>query len=230
MNHHVLLAAQDGDGAEAHAYDALREYVEGHALRVSDFAVAVGRDMGLDAAELRSVALVALLHDGCAVGPQACGFIGGGEIFEGAGCDVRAHARLRERVELVPGEVSRAVRHVHEHWDGSGGPDGLSGVRIPLAARIVMAADAYDAMTGRADCDHEAAVRFLLRGAGSWFDPEVARVMAGLDGAGDGRGAAVSLSGGARPETRRLIEVMPPPSHPLDGTCGDGGRPLQSRP
>jgi HD-GYP domain-containing protein (c-di-GMP phosphodiesterase class II) len=95
---------------------------------------------------------------------------------------LRAHAVAG--AELLTGcaaleHLTPVVRHVHEAWDGSGSPDGLAGDEIPLLARIVCVADAYDAMThGRAYraalSQHEARVRLAL-GAGHQFDPDVVR-------------------------------------------------------
>ena len=69
------------------------------------------------------------------------------------------------------------MRHAHEHWDGGGYPEGLRGEQIPLGARIVLAVDAYHAMTSerpyRAAMSHEDAHAQLESEAGKQFDPEV---------------------------------------------------------
>jgi HD-GYP domain-containing protein (c-di-GMP phosphodiesterase class II) len=74
-------------------------------------------------------------------------------------------------------EVGRIVRGSHEDWDGTGYPDGLAGDEIPLASRIVSAADAYSAMTTdrsyRRALGHDKAVAELERCAGTQFDPAV---------------------------------------------------------
>lgn len=74
--------------------------------------------------------------------------------------------------------VVSAVRHHHERWDGSGYPDGISGPDIPLAARIIAIADAFDAMTTdrpyRKALPYAAALEEILRYAGTHFDPEIA--------------------------------------------------------
>jgi len=75
----------------------------------------------------------------------------------------------------LPSEVSMAIRHHHEWWDGRGYPDGLFGAQIPIAARIVSVADAYDAMTSdrpyRRALSQEVAVEELKRFSGVQFDP-----------------------------------------------------------
>jgi HD-GYP domain-containing protein (c-di-GMP phosphodiesterase class II) len=76
--------------------------------------------------------------------------------------------------------VRTIVRHAHEHWDGGGYPDQLSGEQIPLGARIVLAVDAYHAMTSdrpyRARMTHDDACTELRLHSGTQFDPEVISV------------------------------------------------------
>jgi HD-GYP domain-containing protein (c-di-GMP phosphodiesterase class II) len=73
--------------------------------------------------------------------------------------------------------VAAWVLHHHERWDGGGYPEGLAGEAIPLGARIVFVADAFDAMTSdrvyREPLSHEAAVEELHRCSGSQFDPSI---------------------------------------------------------
>ena len=88
----------------------------------------------------------------------------------------------REEKEVV----RLAILHHHERYDGGGYPAGLEGKKIPLEARIIAVADAYDAMTTdrpyRKAFPGEEAVQEILRNAGSQFDPEIAEVFAGLIG------------------------------------------------
>jgi HD-GYP domain-containing protein (c-di-GMP phosphodiesterase class II) len=72
--------------------------------------------------------------------------------------------------------VRQIVRHDHEHWDGTGYPDGLQGEEIPIGARIVLVADAYHAMVSarpyRGSLSHGEACEELCQGAGTQFDPD----------------------------------------------------------
>jgi polar amino acid transport system substrate-binding protein len=83
-------------------------------------------------------------------------------------------AALINRVEGL-GQIAEWVRHSHEHYDGTGYPDGLAGDHIPLASRILLVADAFDAMTSdrpyRAAQSMEEALDELRRHAGRQFDP-----------------------------------------------------------
>jgi HD-GYP domain-containing protein (c-di-GMP phosphodiesterase class II) len=81
-------------------------------------------------------------------------------------------------------EIADAIRHHHEHFDGSGYPEGLSGESIPMASRIILVADAYDAMTSprpfRPAYDHCETVARLRSEAGKQFDPAVVDAFCGL--------------------------------------------------
>jgi HD-GYP domain-containing protein (c-di-GMP phosphodiesterase class II) len=93
---------------------------------------------------------------------------------------VQQHPELGERI-LAPiarlADVREIVRHCHEHWDGRGYPDELSGTDIPLESRIILVVDAYHAMTTDRPYrsrlpEHEARTR-LREGAGTQFDPDI---------------------------------------------------------
>jgi HD-GYP domain-containing protein (c-di-GMP phosphodiesterase class II) len=93
---------------------------------------------------------------------------------------IRRHTIIGERIiSAAPAllRVAMLVRHSHERWDGGGYPDGLAGAEIPLGARIVAVADAFDAMTSPRPYSlprtPEAALDELRRCAGSQFDPDV---------------------------------------------------------
>jgi HD-GYP domain-containing protein (c-di-GMP phosphodiesterase class II) len=80
--------------------------------------------------------------------------------------------------------VALVIRHHHERHDGSGYPDGLAGEAIPLGARIVAAADIFDALTSdrpyRAALSREAALEYLVSGAGSGLDEDIVAVALGV--------------------------------------------------
>ena len=151
-----------------------------HARGMAEMAVAVARRLGLEGEALDEVARAAELHDvGKVAVPDA--ILGKPEALDGEEwAFMRRHPVLGERIlsgAAAMRPVARIVRSTHEHWDGSGYPDGLAGEEIPLGARIVSVCDAYAAMTSerpyRPPFDAALAARELRRGAGSQFDPSV---------------------------------------------------------
>lgn len=97
---------------------------------------------------------------------------------------MRAHPVIGENiVKSLPSaaDVLTIIRHHHERFDGGGYPDGLSGHRIPLLARIVSVCDAYDALASdrpyRARLNSEDAIETLMRGAGQQWDRELVSIL-----------------------------------------------------
>jgi HD-GYP domain-containing protein (c-di-GMP phosphodiesterase class II) len=151
-----------------------------HSHRLATLAREVADWLSLGPMEATEVELVAVLHD---VGKLT---IDPGLLdWEGPLDDVQ---RERLRRHTIAGEellaeiaglehLAAVVRATHESWDGSGYPDGLSGARIPLTARIVTAADSFDAMTSdrayRSALPWREACRRMRKGAGRQFDPRV---------------------------------------------------------
>jgi response regulator RpfG family c-di-GMP phosphodiesterase len=156
-------------------------FMRGHARRVAFYTGVVGERLGLGLPERASLRLSAFLHDLGKVGVPTDLLLRAGALEPGERRLVEQHpvigARLLAPLDM-PSEVSLALRHHHEWWDGSGYPDGIAGERIPLAARIIGVADAFDAMT----CDRpyrralgrETVLAELRRYAGTQFDPDVA--------------------------------------------------------
>jgi HD-GYP domain-containing protein (c-di-GMP phosphodiesterase class II) len=151
-----------------------------HSHRLALLARAVADRLRLDPLDATEVELVAVLHDvgKLAIDPTLLDWSGP--------LDDRQRARLRRHT--IEGEevlartaglehLAGAVRATHEAWDGSGYPDGLTGDRIPLTARIVAVVDAFDAMTSerpyRRALPRPEARRRLRAHAGEQFDPRV---------------------------------------------------------
>jgi putative two-component system response regulator len=173
--------------AVADTLEAKDRYVYGHARRVSGYASAIGRRMRLGVNTLEQISLAALLHDVGKISTPDSILLKPAALTEEELAVVRLHSERGARLlGAIPEmeEVAAAVHHHHENYDGSGYPKGLGGERIPLAARVIRVADAYDAMTSprpfRDALDHETAVRELTKGAGKQFDPEVVHAFCGL--------------------------------------------------
>jgi HD-GYP domain-containing protein (c-di-GMP phosphodiesterase class II) len=133
------------------------------------------------------IARVARLHDIGKLGVPREILLKPGPLDEHEQELMRAHTRIGGSIlEAVPAlaDVAVAVRHEHERWDGSGYPDGIAGEEIPLASRIVLACDAWHAMTSRRPyrppLAHHEAIGELEHGAGTQFDPDVVDALIGL--------------------------------------------------
>jgi len=158
--------------------------LEPHCGEVAELADAVARRLGLPDAEVTEVRLAAELHDvgKVAIPEEILGKRGPLDDTEWA--FMRRHTIIGERIVAAApalANVARIVRSTHERVDGGGYPDGLSGSRIPLAARIVFASDAFAAMTSdrpySRPMPESDALAELRRCAGSQFDPMVVEAL-----------------------------------------------------
>jgi putative nucleotidyltransferase with HDIG domain len=168
----------------AKAVDARDTYTGSHSTRVAELGAWIAARLGLDPEQVELTRLAGSLHDlGKLAIPE--------EILRKPGpltaperLVLERHSqigfRMLESLEVDP--VAHWVLHHHERWDGAGYPNGLAGEDIPLGARIIFVADAYDAMTSerayRGRLTPQEAVDELKRCAGTQFDPEVVRVFA----------------------------------------------------
>jgi len=185
----------------AAAIETRDPYTGGHVERVSTFAVAIGRQFGWSDDQLDVLELGALLHDVGKLGVEDRVLRKPGPLDDAEWEQMRQHpalgAALLRAVPFLHGSVDCALRH-HERYDGKGYPDGLAGAEIPLEARIVAVADAFDAMTSdrpyRKGLAVAVALAELERHAGTQFDPSV--VAAFLEVV---RTGAVTLVGSAMP-------------------------------
>jgi response regulator RpfG family c-di-GMP phosphodiesterase len=170
----------------AKAIDKMDRYTSGHSDRVALYATDLARRLGLDEGATEIVRQAALMHDigkiGCVLNLNKPGKLSQEEyeVFKkhpGYGRDILEPIRFLHPV--MPG-----VHLHHEMWNGRGYPLGLAGNDIPLLARIIAVADAYDAMTSdrayRRALPHEIATAEIERCAGVQFDPDVSRLF--LDG------------------------------------------------
>ncbi len=156
-----------------------------HPLAVASLSRLVGAELGLVEQELEALVLGALLHDVGKLGVPEAVLHKRGPLTRRERWTIESHtvmgARMIRLVWCLRG-VEAVIRHHHERYDGNGYPDGLRAEEIPLPARIVAAADAYDAMVGRrvyrsGSRPPTEAIRELMGRAGSQFD---ARVVAAL--------------------------------------------------
>jgi HD-GYP domain-containing protein (c-di-GMP phosphodiesterase class II) len=163
----------------ARAVEARDALAGGHAERVSALAARIAVRLGLDPEEVELVRLAGSLHDVGKLGlpPELLRKDTPLTAAERAAVERHAQIGFRMLESLGLTAVALAVLHHHERWDGGGYPDGLARAEIPLAARILCVADAFDAMTAHATyrptVDAEDALAELQRCAGTQFDPAV---------------------------------------------------------
>jgi HD-GYP domain-containing protein (c-di-GMP phosphodiesterase class II) len=164
------------------ALEARDPYLKGHSTRVTAFAESLARLLGWRGSRLEALHLGGSLHDVGKISVDASVLRKRGPLTERELEQIRRHpvtgARLVESFDDFEAALPYVLHH-HERWDGFGYPHGLSGDGIPLEARVLGVADAFDAMTSvrayRPALTIEQALAELDRCAGSQFDPELAR-------------------------------------------------------
>jgi diguanylate cyclase (GGDEF)-like protein/putative nucleotidyltransferase with HDIG domain len=181
-------AAPQQDAIEALAVALVERdrYTGEHSEAVIEISGAVARNLGLGGAEVEQVRSAALLHDIGKVAIPDEILHKPGPLNDAEWQLMRQHPVIGERIlRVLPGlgTVARIVRHEHERWDGQGYPDGLAGEHIPLGSRIIIAADAYHAITTdrpyRRARSHSEALEELTRCSGTQFDPDVTAALIG---------------------------------------------------
>jgi putative nucleotidyltransferase with HDIG domain len=164
--------------------EAKDDYTGEHTDRVAELAVALAGRLGYGGEDLEAIEIGALLHDIGKIGVPEDILCKPGPLTRGEWHVMRRHPVISERI-LADAEVHpialAIARWSHERIDGAGYPDGLAGDEIPLPARIVLVADAFDALTSdrpyRVGRSTEAALEELRAHAGTQFCPRVLRAL-----------------------------------------------------
>lgn len=171
----------------AAAVDAKDQYTHGHSERVTNYALEIGTQIDLSPDAMSSLRVAGLLHDLGKIGVPDIVLNKPGDLTQEERETVKEHpsvgANILRRAPHLENVVP-AVLHHHERWDGLGYPDGLKGQEIPLVARILAVADAFDAMTSdrpyrRRMTIHEALLQ-LQANAGKQFDPSLVNAFIGV--------------------------------------------------
>lgn len=178
--------------ALAEAIEKRDPYTGGHTKRVLAYSLATAGYMGLTPEEMEQLKLSAILHDIGKIGVEDRVLRKQGSLNDEEyglmKCHPRMGAEIMEHVEKLKGIIP-GMRHHHERYDGKGYPEGLKGNEIPLHARIIAAADTFDAMTSdrpyRKGLPDETAINELQKFAGIQFDPDVVRAF--IDAHKDGK-------------------------------------------
>lgn len=167
-------------GSLASALDARDPYTSGHSHRVSQLSCALAQALQLPADDIERIRVGALLHDIGKIGISDTVLQKPGRLTEEEFALIKLHPVIgRVILEGVQGFAPYlgAVELHHENWDGTGYPTQLAAEDVPIDARIIHVADAYDAMTTtrsyRAGMSHERATSILRECAGTQFDPHL---------------------------------------------------------
>jgi putative nucleotidyltransferase with HDIG domain len=166
--------------AIVNAFEAKTPWTRGHSERVTAFAQEIACEMKLGEKLAKEVTIASLLHDIGKIGDA-------GNILEkGSGLSQSEYNSVKkypvQGADILRGihhfeDVASMVRHHHERMDGTGYPDKLKGDKIPIGARIISVADAFDAMTEgrpyRPSMSIEEALSELRKNGGTQFDPSV---------------------------------------------------------
>jgi len=165
------------------ALDTRDGIASGHSRRVANYTVSLTEALGISEEEQESIKLAALLHDIGKIFVMEQILSKPGRLTDQDRYAIRRHPEMGELVvngvEMLK-RTKPVIRHHHERFDGKGYPDGLSGEEIPLGARMIAIAGAFDCITSECTFqptrDLEEAIDEIERCAGTQFDPEIVRV------------------------------------------------------
>lgn len=168
----------------ANFIDSKEEYTTGHSTRVAKYSQAIAKELGWSEQEARNIHYVALLHDIGKIGVST-------QVLNKKTTLTTMEQELVKKHTVIGAEILKDIKTVsnvsdgalyhHERYDGSGYPNGLIGQEIPLIARVITIADAYDAMTSdrkyRVNLTDEEAREEIEKCAGKQFDPYLSSVV-----------------------------------------------------
>jgi len=166
--------------ALAAAVDAKDPYTRGHSDGVAAYALQIGEEMRLSAEQMVSLEMAAYLHDIGKIGISEDILLKPGKLTDAEMSQMRHHPLIGANIlkpVAFPWPIAPIVRHHHEHYNGEGYPAGLRGEEIPVLARVLTVADAFEAMVAdrpyRRGRSHQEAILELRRCASTQFDPRV---------------------------------------------------------
>jgi HD-GYP domain-containing protein (c-di-GMP phosphodiesterase class II) len=162
------------------AIDAKSKWTSGHSERVAGLSMVLGNAMNLPEKELETLKISAMLHDIGKIATPEYILDKPGKLTDAEYDEIKKHpvegsgiiGGIKSYEKIVPG-----ILYHHEHWDGSGYPEGMKGEDIPLISRIIAIADVYDAILAdrpyRKGMEKEEVSRFMYENSGRLFDPDL---------------------------------------------------------
>ena len=170
--------------ALASAVDAKDEYTNGHSKRVAEYSAMIAENAGKSEEECEKIYIIAIMHDVGKIGIPGSVIKKETRLSDEEFDLIKQHTtignEILSKIKSFP-ELSVGAHYHHERYDGKGYPEGLKGEKIPEIARIIAVADAYDAMTSnrsyRNAIPQHIVREELVKGIGTQFDPEFAKIM-----------------------------------------------------
>lgn len=164
--------------------DAKDKYTNGHSLRVAEYSAMIGSKLNMSLEEVDDIYYIGLLHDIGKIGIPDEIINKASKLTEEEYTIIKTHpvigSEILAKMSELP-EIKVGARWHHERYDGKGYPDGLKGEEIPLVARIIGVADAYDAMSStrsyRGVLSQETIRNEIQKCSGTQFDPTIAAIM-----------------------------------------------------
>ena len=163
--------------------DAKDKYTSGHSQRVTEYSLLIAEKLNLSKEEIEMIKFCGLIHDIGKIGINESILRKPSKLTEKEWAIIKTHPVIGEGVVKHINFLKKGlpiIRHHHEQYDGKGYPDGLKGEKIPLLARIVTIADAFDAMTSdrpyRRTFSPQEAIKKLKEDAGTKFDPQIVKI------------------------------------------------------
>lgn len=194
INEELLVAQEELKESNIAAMKALimseearDPYTSGHSRRVTEYAVAIAKKMGLDETLARHIEYAGYLHDIGKIGISDAILNKEGRLNDAEWQVVRRHPNtaleILDPLKFLP-EEKVIIKHHHERYDGNGYPDGLRGESIPMGARIMAVADSFDAMNSkrpyRNALPEDKIISELKTARGTQLDPVIADIFLGM--------------------------------------------------
>lgn len=167
----------------------IHEFDNEHGTRTASIAVAIGKRLNggdrLNAEKLQLLEHAARVHDLGRVGVDNHVIAKNGRLTKSQTASMREHCQIGYDLvkDVLPYEISGTILYHHEHWDGTGYPEGLKGLDIPLFARIICIADSYDGIISERPYHRQRVMETALDEMNkhiNWFDPRLFGIFLGV--------------------------------------------------
>ncbi len=186
--HEQLISVENVIQSLGIAIESKDHFTRGHSIRVAEYGIQLAKTVGVPEADVQIIYRAAMLHDIGQIAIEESVLHKPDKLQPHEFEQVKQHPEIAVKILEplhLPNEILEIIKHHHEWWNGHGYPDGLARQNIPLGARIISIADAFDAMTSerpyRAKMSIPMALNRLEDGANRQWDPDLVRTFLGLE-------------------------------------------------